>query len=300
MLVAAAAVALVLLLLVLVVPERLARADWPARAPTWGLLLWQALGLSAVLLPVQLALTVALAPVGETHVAAVQAVLDGDAPAVWWSLLAALLAALLVGRLLQVLAVSTARTLRARRSHRALVDLVATRNPLLARTRVVDHHLPLAYCLPGLLRPRVVLSRGVLDLLREDEVRAVIAHEDAHVEQRHDLVVLPFVALVMTLPRLRRLRTAREHVALLVEMLADDQASRSHPPQALARALCKIGASPAPSAGLGATGHGALVRAQRLLSPPPRLGPAGVAAASAATALVLGLPALGLLVPLAV
>ena len=82
-----------------------------------------------------------------------------------------------------------------RRALRELVrqDLVATRNPLLPGTRVVDHDLPLAYCLPG-LRPRVVLSRGVLDLLREDEVRAVLAHEDAHVVQRHDLVVLPFAA----------------------------------------------------------------------------------------------------------
>ena len=299
MLVAAAAVALVLLLLVLLVPDLLARADWPRRAPTPGLLLWQALGLSAGLLAVEVLLTLALAPAGDTHAGALQAVVDGDGRASWWSLLAAVLGVLLVGRLLQVLTASAVRTLRARHRNRVLVDLVATRNPLLARTRVVDHDVPLAYCLPG-LRPRVVLSRGVLDLLREEEVRAVLAHEDAHVEQRHDLVVLPFVALGTTFPRLRRLRTAQEQVALLVEMLADDRASRSHPPEVLARALCKVGSAAVPSGGLAAGGHGVLVRAQRLLCPPPPLGVRGLAAVGAALVLVLALPALGLLLPLAV
>ena len=298
MLAAAAAVALVLLLLVLLVPDRLAQADWPRRAPTAGLLLWQALGLAAGLLAVEVALTVALAPAGRTHAGAVQAFLDGEGRVSWWSALAALLAVALVARLGQALAVSTVRTLRARHRHRVLVDLVATRNPLLAGTRVVDHDLPLAYCLPG-LRPRVVLSRGVVDLLREDELRAVIAHEDAHVEQRHDLVVLPFVALGTTFPRLRRLRTAQEQVGLLVEMLADDRAVRSHPPQVLARALWKVGSAAVPSGGLGAAGQGVVVRAQRLVCPPPRLGPLALAAVTAATGLLLALPALGLLLPLA-
>jgi len=296
---AAAVVALVLLLLVVVAPDRLARAAWPRRAPVAGLLLWQALGLSAGLLAVEVVLTVALAPAGETHADAVRAFADGDGRVSWWSLVAAAVAVLLVGRLTQVLAVAAVRTVRARHRNRVLVDLVATRNPLLARTRVVDHDVPLAYCLPG-LRPRVVLSRGVLDLLREDEVRAVLAHEDAHVEQRHDLVVLPFVALGTTFPRLRRLGTASEQVGLLVEMLADDRACRSHPPETLARALYKIGSAAVPRGGLGAVGQGVLVRAQRLVCPPPRLGPAALAATGVATALVLALPALGLLLPLAV
>jgi Zn-dependent protease with chaperone function len=296
-LLAAAAVALVLLLLVLAVPDRLAAAAWPRRAPTSGLLLWQALGLTAGLLAVQVAATVALAPAGDTHAAAVQAVLDGEAQVSWWSSVAAVVGVLLVARLASVLLGATARTLRARRRNRVLVDLVATRNPLLARTRVVDHDLPLAYCLPG-LRPRVVVSRGVLDLLREDEVRAVLAHEDAHVEQRHDLVVLPFVALGTTFPRLRRVRTAQSQVALLVEMLADDRAVRTHPPDVLARALCKVGAAGVPSGGLGAGGHEVLVRAQRLVSPPPRLRPREAAGVRAAIAGVLLLPVVGLLVPL--
>ncbi len=315
MLSAAVVIATVLLLLVALVPDRLAAAGWPRRAPVSGLLLWQALGLTGGLLAVETAVTVALAPSGDTHAAAVRSLIRGDARLPWWAAVAALISVLLVARLLSVLVASAGRTLRARRSHRVLVDLVATRNPLLARARVIDHDLPLAYCLPG-LRPRVVVSRGVLDLLREDEVRAVLAHEDAHLQQRHDLVVLPFLALGATFPRLRAVRTASTSVALLIEMLADDGATRRHPPAVLARALYKVGAGRVPAGGLGVGGRvrdgvggrvgdgvggdGIVLRAARLVTPPPPLGRLSLVLVTATTGLVLALPVLGLLLPLAI
>ena len=298
MLTTAAVVAAALAVLALAVPPRLALAAWPRRSPAAALLLWQAVGITAGLLAVQAVVTVALAPAGPTHAEAAQAVLDGSAQARWWSVVAAVTAAVLVLRLVSVFTVSAVRTLRARHRNRVLVDLVATRNPLLPGARVVDHDVPLAYCLPG-LRPRVVLSRGVLDLLREDEVRAVLAHEDAHVVQRHDLVVLPFSAFGTTFPRLRPVRTASEQVALLVEMLADDRAARLHPPDVLARALYKVGTASVPSGGLGATADGVLLRAQRLVCPPPPLTWGELLAVALGTAVVLALPALGLLLPLA-
>jgi Zn-dependent protease with chaperone function len=294
----AVVVTAVLAVLALAVPARLAQADWPRRSPAAALLLWQAVGITAGLLAVQAVVTVALAPAGPTHARAVQAVVDGEAATRWWSVAAAFAAVVLVVRLVSVFSVSAVRTLRARHRNRVLVDLVATRNPLLPGTRVVDHDVPLAYCLPG-LRPRVVLSRGVLDLLREDEVRAVLAHEDAHVVQRHDLVVLPFSAFGTTFPGLRPVRTASEQVALLVEMLADDRAARLHPPEVLARALYKIGAGTVPGGGLGAATDGVLLRAQRLVCPPPPLGWGELLVVAAGTAVVLALPALGLLLPLA-
>lgn len=295
MLLEAAVLGLVLVVLAAVVPGRLARATWPQRAPAYALLLWQSLGLAAGLLAVETALTVALAPAGATHLDALRS--WGSAPLPWWSLAAGLVAAGLIARLLAVLVGSTVRTLRARRRNRVLVDLVATRNPLLARTHVVDHDVPLAYCLPG-LRPRVVLSRGVLDLLREDEVRAVLAHERAHVEQRHDLVVLPFVALCATFPRLAGVRLARQEVALLIEMLADDRAARRYPRTVLARALYKVGSAQVPVGALGAGGDGVLLRAQRLVQPPAGLGGVQRTAVVLVTALVLALPVLALVVPL--
>ncbi len=296
MLLAAAALGACLLVLALAVPGLLARAAWPQRAPAYALLLWQALGLVAGLLAVEIALTVALAPAGTTHLSALGALSTAALP--WWSYVAALAGLGLLTRLLWVLITSTVRTVHARRCNRVLVDLVATRNPLLAQARVVDHDAPLAYCLPG-LRPRVVLSRGVLDLLREDEVHAVLAHERAHVDQRHDLVVLPFVALGTTFPRLPAVRLARQQVALLIEMLADDRAARLHPRDVLARAVYKVGAAQVPAGALGAGGSGVLLRAQRLVSPPPALEVSRRTAVVLATAGLLALPALGLFLPLA-
>ena len=47
----------------------------------------------------------------------------------------------------------------------------------------------------GCGRP-IVISAGTLDLLDADELAAVLAHERAHLRERHDLVLLPFTALL--------------------------------------------------------------------------------------------------------
>lgn len=297
MILAAAALVLGLLLLLVAVP-RLAGSAWALRSPVLALLLWQAVGLSAGLLAIELALTLALSAAGPTHSQAVSAIAAGLPGLPVWSGIAFAAGTFVLLHLTTVLMASAVQTLRARGRQRALVDLVATRNPLLPGARVVAHPLPVAYCLPG-LRPRVVLSSGVLALLREDEVRAVLAHESAHLEQRHDLVVLPFVALRATFPFLPPVRVAQAEVALLVELLADDRAARRHDPQVLARALYKVGAGAVPDGGLGAGGGaGAVIlRARRLLEPLPPLPWRGRAAVVAATVAVLALPPLGLLLP---
>lgn len=292
MLPAAAAQALALLVLTAAAP-RLAGAAWPLRAPSAALVLWQACGLVGGLLALEVAATVALAPLGRTYGTALRAL---PAPLPWWAWLAAVAFAGVLLRLLSVLASSTVRTVRDRHRHRVLVDLLATRNPLLRGTHVLAHDVPVAYCLPG-LRPRVVVSSGVLAALDEAELRAVLDHELAHVTARHDLVVLPFVALGATFPRLAAVRAAREQVALLVELLADDRAARRHDGRVLARALCKVGAGQAPAGGLGIGGSGVLVRAERLLSPPPPLPLPGVLAVLGTAVLVLALPVVGVLLP---
>ena len=279
----------------LALTPRLPGARWASRAPAASLLLWQALGLAGGLLVLEVAATTALAPAGPDHLAALRAL---PRPLPWWAWLAAALGAAVLGRLVWVLTRSTVGTVRLRRRHRRLVDLVATRNPLLREMSVVDHALPIAYCLPG-LRPRVVVSRGVLTALEEDELRAVLDHELAHVVQRHDLVVLPFVALRSTFPRLRAVCCAVDEVALLVEMLADDRAVRRHDPYALARALGKVSGGPAPAGGLGAGASGVLLRAARLVDPPAPLGAPGRCAVLLAALGVLLLPVAGVLLPLA-
>lgn len=294
MLPAAALLLAVLVLLCTAVPHRLARAGWPHRAPARALLLWQAIGLAGGLVALEAAGTVALAPYGDTQLAALRHLRPGAAP--WWAWVAGLVALAIFLRLTTVLVASTARTLAARRRNRILVDLVAEPSLALRGARVVAHDVPVAYCLPG-LRPRVVLTRGVLDLLTDDEVAAVLAHERAHLVARHDLVVLPFVALGATFPQLPAVRTARLQVAVLIEMLADDRAVRRHDRQVLARALYKVGTGGVPIGGLGAAGSDVLLRASRLLAPPQRLSRAGSAAVMTAVAGVAALPLVGLLVP---
>jgi Zn-dependent protease with chaperone function len=292
---AAGALTACLVLVAAVLPPALARADWPSRSPGLGLVLWQAAGLAGGLLALTLLTTVALAPLGGTQLQGLRHL--GRAGAVTW--LFGALAVAVLARLLSVLVGSTWRTVRARRSNRLLVDLVGERNLLLRGASVVDHEVPVAYCLPG-LRPRVVLSRGVLDLLSYDELRAVLSHERAHLAQRHDLVVLPFVALGATFPALPAVRTARAEVALLVELLADDRAARRHDRTHLAQALWKIGTTDAPAGALGVAGQDVLLRARRLLEPPHPLGRGRSLAVLALAAAVAASPLIGIAVPLLV
>ena len=292
MVAAAAVLSVWLLLVATALPAWLAAADWPQRSPALGLVLWQALGLAAGLLALTLLGTVALAPLGHDHLDALRHL--GDAGGVTW--LAGLLGLAVLLRLLSVLLVSTARTLRARHDNRVLVDLVASSHLLLRGASVVDHDVPLAYCLPG-LRPRLVLSRGTLDLLSAGELQAVVAHEQAHLAQRHDLVVLPFVALAATFPAVPAVSTAQAEVALLVELMADDRAARLHDRAQLARALWKIGTGGAPDGALGLAGEDVLVRARRLLDPPAPLGLAARAGVALLALVVAASPLTGLVVP---
>lgn len=292
---AALVLAGVLLLVATALPRWLARAAWPQRSPVLALVLWQALGLAAGLLALTLLTTLALAPLGTSHLQAVRH-LDR---AGWPTVVCLLLATAVLLRLLTVLVASTARTFKARNDNRVLVDLVASQNLLLRGASVVDHDLPLAYCLPG-LRPRLVLSRGTVELLSTSELQAVVAHEQAHLRQRHDLVVLPFVALAATFPAVPAVATAQAEVALLVELLADDAAAHSHDRAVLARALWKIGTGGAPLGALGLAGDDVLLRARRLLDPPNRLGLPARTAVSLLALAVAASPLTALVVPLLV
>jgi hypothetical protein len=114
---------------------------------------------------------------------------------------------------------------------------------------------------------------------------------------RHDLVVLPFVALGATFPALPGVRTARTSVALLIELLADDRAARRHERPVLARALWKIGTGAAPAGALGAGGEDLLLRARRLLAPSAPLPRAQVAALCALAVGVAASPLAGIVLP---
>jgi Zn-dependent protease with chaperone function len=272
----AAALGLLALGLLLAEPvsRLLARAHWPVRDPVGALLVWQAVGLAGGLALLGSGVVYGLAPLGPTLPSAVRnaagTLAEGELPLLGITHVLALLAALVLAlRLIGVLVAVTARTLRARRRHRDLLDLLATPWPAAPGARVLDHPLPVAYCLPG-LRSRLVVSAGVLDALDPPAVRAVLAHERAHLRERHDLVVLPFVAWGATAPFVRGMVCAQVAVAALVEMRADDVASAAVTPAQLTGALRTMGGT-APAAALSSFTDALDRRLLRITRPPPPL-----------------------------
>ncbi len=253
------------------VSRALAAAQWPARDPVGGLLVWQAVGLAGGLSLLGSGVVYGLAPLGPSLPAAVSAAIDtlaaGQLPEFEIVHVIALLAALALAlRLISVLVAVTVRTLRARQRHRDLLDLLGTPWPAVPGARVLDHPVPVAYCLPG-LRSRLVLSAGVLDALDPPAVRAVLAHEQAHLRERHDLVVLPFVAWGATAPFVRGMVCAQVAVAALIEMRADDVASSAVTARQLTGALRTMGGA-APAAALSSFTDALDRRLLRITDPP--------------------------------
>jgi hypothetical protein len=291
----------------------LASARWPGRSPAAAILLWQALGLGWGLAAVGALASLGARPrpgaASPGHSGVIRAALAvavgmvrGTAfrprPA---GLLADLrlasvgAALVLLGLLCWVLVAAFAAVLRARRRHRDLLTLLAHGDPKVPGALVVDHPAAAAYCVPG-LRSRIVISAGTLELLDQAELAAVLAHERAHLRERHDLVLLPFTALLRAFRWSTVARRAEGAVALLVEMLADDHALRHRPARELATALIRVGAagSPVPTGALAAAeadGGEVAVRVARLLRPAPGLSVPALALVCGAAGLLVAVPA---------
>jgi Zn-dependent protease with chaperone function len=279
------------------VSRALAAAHWPARDPVGALLVWQAVGLAGGLALVGAGAVYGLAPLGPDLPAAL-AVLAAQPAALLMvgppHLLGLALGICLACWLLAVMGTTTARTLRARRRHCDLLDVLATPWPAVPGAHVLDHAVPVAYCLPG-RRARLVLSVGTLEALDPAQVVAVLAHERAHLRERHDLVVLPFVAWGATAPFVPGMVQAQVAVAALIEMRADDVAAAHTRPVELACALRTVGGA-APAAALGSFASALDRRLARITAPPaPLPGPVRALVRLAAAALV-ALPPVALLV----
>jgi Zn-dependent protease with chaperone function len=264
-LVAAVALALLAVALAWPVPVLLARAAWTRQAPATALLLWQAIALAGALSIMGALLTFGLAPFGDSllgGVAGFVGVYSGDraiGALDLGNLFALTAAALFGGHLLLNLLLTAVRSERQRQRHRhlvrmlsspladsALVDSPLADSALADRRglRLIDTPAPVAYCLPGATRSVTVLSAGLMRLLGGDELRAVIEHERAHVDQRHYLVLLAFRAWHASLPWFPVTSLADREVGELVEMLADDRARRTVDDRTLATAIALVAGMP--------------------------------------------------------
>jgi Zn-dependent protease with chaperone function len=293
----------------------LAGASWPRRSPAAAILLWQALGLGwgLAMVGVLVAAGVADEQLGVARNALAQAagLMRGaaDPAAGPTGLLPVLrLAALIAGLVLALLfcwllVASSAAVLRGRQRQRALLSLLAHGDPKVPGALVVDHPAAAAYCLPG-LRSAIVISSGALELLDQAELAAVLAHERAHLRERHDLVLLPFTALLRAFRWSGVAIRAHKAVALLVEMHADDRALRQRPARELATALLRVGAAGGGQAPVGALAAGdaltgdVAARVARLLRPAPGLSVPARALVCAAAALAVAVPLAVLIIPI--
>lgn len=91
-----------------------------------------------------------------------------------------------------------------------------------------------------------MLTTGAIGALDESQLRAVLAHERAHLRGRHHLLVTLAGALSAAFPRVPAFRVAGEQVARLAELSADDAASASAHRLTVARGTAESGRWPPP------------------------------------------------------
>jgi Zn-dependent protease with chaperone function len=261
---------------------------WAARSPRLAMRLWLALSLSWVV-AVVLAILAATAPFLLTWRG--NGMPPGGPPLPGGRVIAAaglLTAAAVAGRAAWCLAGELVRDRRGRREHAALVAAAGRPDRELGVV-ILDHQAPAVYCLPcG--RYRTVVSAGALAALDAGQMRAVLAHERAHLRCRHHLILAVSAALSRAFPAVGwkasgngaaapksgresmvpLLGRARAELGVLAEMAADDMATRRHDPGELAGALVILARAGVHAAALAAGGPAAIARVQRLLAPQQR------------------------------
>ena len=283
----------------------LPRASWPSRAPRAGIAVWQVLSLtvvaSAFLAGLILALPCLEIGTGPAEVqvsAAILRVAHYRTPGSAAAGAAGGVLALTVACRLAWFAISALATgARRRARHDDTLALVARPGPAPGLFLLENDQLA-AYCLPG--RGRIVLTTGALSCLDEHQLAAVLAHEEAHLAGRHHLVLAFAAALTGAFPRIRLFAVAADQTGRLVEMAADDAATRRTHRLTLAGALLALAATRVPAGALGAGGTAAAQRVRRLIETPRPLSWRRRAAISAAAlvatpALMFSAPALAVL-----
>lgn len=233
--------------------------------PISEVVLWQAVGLSGGLSLIGAALAFAVAP-GTTSLPQGLFDLIRGRDHTQLSLLAwifLVIAVLLIVRLLGCLVLTFYSARKTRLRHDEILHLLSEPSSAYPDTRIITTDEAVAYCLPkGPRKGTAVLSTGLLKALDEDERTAVIAHERAHLDFRHDVLVIPFSAWHRALPYFSATAIGLNSVNRLIELMADDQARDHVDPKILAQAVSSAAAiSPEHRSDLSA------LRIQRLSHP---------------------------------
>ena len=154
--------------------------------------------------------------------------------------------------------------------HAQTARLVGHPEPALGAV-LVEHPEPAAYCVSG-RHPMVIVTTGALRALDAGQLDAVLAHERAHLAGRHHRLLAMARIAGQVLPFLPLMRDVDAQVARLVELHADDAATRASDPRSLATALVVLATGAGPEPALAAAATDAVQRIHRLLGPAEQLG----------------------------
>jgi Zn-dependent protease with chaperone function len=256
----------------------LGRAGWMARAPLLGIVTYLAAGWSVLAALGLAGLTLA---VHATALGGGLSYLIGACVLRLRALYATPGGAAIAGLGLIVAGAVAARTALTAASHLRTTGRQALRHAQTARlvghpepalgAVLVEHPEPAAYCVSG-RHPMVIVTTGALRALDAGQLDAVLAHERAHLAGRHHRLLAMARIAGQVLPFLPLMRDADAQVARLVELHADDAATRASDPRSLATALVVLATGASPEPALAAAATDAVQRIHRLLGPAEQLG----------------------------
>ncbi|MFD5075042.1 M56 family metallopeptidase [Streptomyces sp. NPDC058371] len=289
----------------LVAPRLLARADWPDREPVVALWVWQCV-VASVLLCCVLSMTLSAAGAwvavrGHVFAPAPHSVVNAYAlSSSPWAAATAVALACGGAWTAAMLAREIVRARARRRRHRAELlvraPLLPGEEPGSDRLVVLEGERPDAWWLPG-AAPQLVITTAALRRLEGRRLDAVLAHEQGHAQARHDWLLHCSAALANGFPQVPVFAAFRDEMHRLVELAADDMASRRFGRLTIALALVELnedrgvfGPCPTPQAHVPQ-------RVDRLLTPPDRLTAARRLRLTAAGTLVPVIPLLVAFVP---
>ncbi|MEU8973753.1 M56 family metallopeptidase [Streptomyces monashensis] len=261
-------------------PRALTRAAWPEREPVVALWVWQCL-VATVLLCCLAALILGTAAVFHTvrdrvfapAPPSVTAAYDLSATPVWATALTLLLAcgaawttAMLAREIVEARrSRGQARAQLRERAPDLPAGLPAARGPML----VLEDEYPDAWWMPG-HPPQLVVTTGALQRLTDHQLDAVLTHERGHARAHHDWLLHLSSALATGFPRVPLFAHFCDQTHRLVELAADDTASRRCGHLTTALALIELNQH---RGVLSCDSSRRLLgeRVDRLLEPPPRL-----------------------------
>ncbi|MEV7413937.1 M56 family metallopeptidase [Streptomyces sp. NPDC089919] len=285
----------------LLAPRLLGRADWTEREPVVALWVWQC-AVAAVLLCFALSMVLSASAAwlvvrGRVFGSAPHAVVDAYTQGAGSPVAAGTALLLAMGGLWTgaKLAAEVLRTRSRRRRERAELHqrapLLPGEDPGAERLVVLEGPRPDAWWLPG-PAAQLVVTTAALSRLKGRQLDAVLAHEQGHAVARHDWLLHCAEALAGGFPQVPVFAAFRAEMHRLVELAADDAASKRYGRLTIALALIELNEHTGVFGPCPSTHAHVPQRVRRLLTAKPRLTPLRRLRLTAAAALVPAVPLL--------